>query len=113
MELPPEHGTWGGGIPPARRTIQLYPGHRFDWPLWESATPDWDVGYTTDPSTYFLSKDLTERIAVWHRWWLAELSDVHEDPTADEYARWVEEGHAIAAALAVEVGEYADVDFRP
>ncbi|WP_440713354.1 hypothetical protein [Gordonia sp. FQ] len=112
FEPRPRQGTWGGGMPPARRVIRLFPDWGRDYPLWENSAGAWDVGYTTGPDTYFLSPELAGRLAAWQRDWEG-IFDEDREPDPRASARWRTEGDELALLLADEVAEYADVEYRP
>jgi len=105
----------GRGVPPARRVIRLFPDDSRDYPLWESSTLTWDVGYTTTPDEYGLSAELGRALARWQAFW-----EKHADPftgwDAEEHReQWVREGRELTTRLADEVAAFADVrpEFEP
>lgn len=108
----PLHTTWGGGLPPVRRTVRLFPDYGRDYPLWESATDTWDVGITTGPDTYDLSAGLALRLQAWQREWESVVCELHEPAPPGAAAQWRAEGAELARLLAAEIGEFADVDYR-
>jgi len=100
---------YGRGVPPARRVIRLFPDYSRDYPLWETSTPTWDVGYTTTPDEYGLSPELGRDLARWQAFW-----EEHADPftgwDAEEHReRWVREGRELTTRLSTEVAAFADV----
>lgn len=102
-------------IPPARRVIRLFPDYSRDYPLWENSTPTWDVGYTTTPETYGLSKELGEDLAGWQAFF-----EEHADPlkgwdTEANLQKWLRDGEWLAHRLQEEVQEFANVqrEFGP
>lgn len=111
FEPKPLHGTFGGGMPPPRRTIRLAPDYGRRYPLWETSTETWDVGTATDPQTYCLSSALAASLAAWQQTWEREFH--HErDSDPEVAARWHAEGEELARLLAAEVADYADVEYR-
>ena len=106
----PLHGTFGGGMPPPRRTIRLAPDYGRGYPLWETSTETWDVGTATDPQTYSLSAALASRLAAWQQTWEREFHyECDSDP--EVAARWHAEGEELARLLAAEVADYADIEY--
>ncbi len=99
--------------PPERRVIRLFPDYSRDWPLWENATPTWDVGYTTTPATYGLSPELTADIAEWNAFWEARFDDADGWDTVEARDTWGATGEQIARRLGEEVAEFADVEYEP
>ncbi len=98
---------------PERRIIRLFPEYGREWPLWESSTPTWDVGYTTDPQMYGLSVELTEDMARWNAHWESHF-DAFEGWDSDENReQWRGDGEQIAARLRYEVASFADVEYEP
>lgn len=100
---------YGRGVPPARRVIRLFPDHSRDYPLWETSTPTWDVGYTTTPDEYGLSPELGRDLARWQAFW-EEHADPFEGWDAEENRdQWLREGRDLTARLSHEVAAFADV----
>lgn len=97
-------------IPPARRVIRLFPDYSRTYPLWETSTPTWDVGYTTTPETYGLSRELGEDLAGWQAFF--ETHHHHSDgwDTADNRRRWLRDGEWLTQRLRAEVDHFADVE---
>lgn len=96
-------------VPPERRVIRLFPDYGRRYPLWESSTPTWDVGYTTSPETYGLSRELAEDLEGWQAFW-----EAHVDPTEgwDREAnchKWLRDGRSLTERLRREVAAFADV----
>ena len=100
-------------VPPQRRVIRVFPDYSRDWPLWENSTPGWDVGYTTTPSTYGLSEELTARIAEWNAFWEAHFDDADGWDSIEARDQWGATGEEIVERLSEEVAEFADVTYEP
>lgn len=101
------------GVPPDRRQIRLFPDYSRDWPLWESRTPTWDSGYTTAPTDYGLSEDLTRDMAAWNAFW-EEHFDAFDGWDADgSREQWGRDGERVASRLREEVASFADVEYNP
>lgn len=96
-------------IPPARRTIRLFPDYGRDYPLWENSTSTWDVGYTTTPEDYGLSPRLAAALADWQAYWETHLDPYTGWDTTDNQEQWKHEGERIARDLQAEVHAFADV----
>ncbi len=101
------------GVPPERRVIRLFPEYSRDWPLWESSTPTWDVGYTMTPSDYSLSPELTEAMASWNRFWEAHFAPGIRWDSRSNRDKWARDGEALAGWLRAEVSSFADVSYEP
>lgn len=96
--------------PPERRIIRLFPDYSRVYPLWESSTPTWDVGYTTGPEDYGLSARLAADLAEWQSFW-----ETHADPfdgwdTEANRQKWLRDGRSLTKRLSAEVADFADVD---
>lgn len=96
-------------VPPARRTIRLFPDYGRDYPLWESSTPTWDVGYATGPDEYGLTPDLAAGLARWQAFWEAHHLPETGWEAQDHRRQWVREGRRLEARLREEVAAFADV----
>ncbi|MFT3663265.1 MAG: hypothetical protein QM809_18440 [Gordonia sp. (in: high G+C Gram-positive bacteria)] len=107
---PPLQGTWGGK-PPARRVVRLFPDYMRDYPLWESSTSTWNVGYTTGPELYGLSEELSGRLAAWQHEWETSICGLDREPSPEAVARWRAEGAELARLLGEAVADYADVEY--
>lgn len=101
------------GIPPKRRVIRLFPDYGRAWPLWENSTPTWDVGYTTGPETYGLSRELTRDMAEWNALWNANFDPFDGWASEESREQWRTGGVDIARRLRAEVSVFADVKYEP
>jgi hypothetical protein len=101
------------GNPPRRRVIRLSPDYGRDWPLWESSTEAWDVGYTTTPETYGLSDELTRDLAAWNAFWKSHFDPFDGWDSEDHRDHWRAAGEGIVARLRREVAGFADVQYEP
>ena len=99
--------------PPERRVIRLFPEYGRDWPLWESSTPTWDVGYTTTPEMYGLSEQLSQEMARWNAFWERHFDPFEGWDNHENRERWRRDGERIAACLRREVASFADVSYEP
>lgn len=98
---------------PQRRVIRVFPEYSRDWPLWESSTPTWDVGYTTTPETYCLSPELTQAIKVWNSYWETHFDPFEQWDAPESQEWWRTEGERVVALLRIEVVAFADVEYEP
>ncbi len=96
-------------IPPHRRVIRLFPEYARDYPLWENSTPSWDVGYTTTPETYGLSKELGADLAGWQAFFEEHANPFEGGDSDVNLQKWLRDGEAIALRLQEEVQSFADV----
>lgn len=101
--------------PPERRVIRMFCDYGRRYPLWESSTPTWDVGYTTTPETYGLSPELAEDLEGWQAFF-----ESHGDPfegwdSDANLQKWLRDGAWLADRLQAEVQSFADVrrEFGP
>ncbi|MGA1826918.1 hypothetical protein [Microbacterium sp.] len=99
-------------IPPPRRVIRLFPGYSRDYPLWENSTPTRDVGYTTNPDTYGLSKELGEDLAGWQAFFEEHANPFEGWDTDANLQKWLRDGEWIARRLQDEVQSFADVQLE-
>lgn len=88
-------------------TIRFFPDHGHDWPLWDSR-----AGYTATPDDYGLSDELVTALRQWYDEWEAAVGpgDGWRDPEQQRF--WVERGDELAAWLAEEVWDSAEVIAR-
>ena len=102
-------------IPPHRRVIRLFPEYSRDYPLWENSTPSWDVGYTTTPETYGLSRQLGEDLAAWQAFFEEHANPFEGWDSDANLQKWLSDGESIAVRLQDEVQSFADVqrEFGP
>ena len=98
---------------PERRVIRLFPDYGRDWPLWESSTPTWDVGYTTDPEMYGFSEQLRRDMARWNAFWEWHFDPFEGWDNPESRERWRRDGERIASCLRREVASFADVQYEP
>jgi hypothetical protein len=101
--------TFEPQIPPERRQIRLFPDWGRRYPLWENSTLTWDVGYTTTPETYGLSKELAEDLEGWQAFWEAHLDPFEGWDSEVNRQTWLRDGEWLARRLRDEVASFADV----
>lgn len=98
--------------PPWRRVIRMFPDYGRDYPLWETSTPTWDVGYTTTAADYGLSEELGEDLADWQAFWEEHGTGSEGWDTDENRQAWLREGERLARRLNTEVQEFADVQIE-
>jgi hypothetical protein len=96
-------------FPPERRVIRMFPDYGRRYPLWENSTLTWDVGCTTTPETYGLSRELAEDLEGWQSFF-----ETHADPfqgwdSEQNLHKWLRDGEWLARRLQEEVQVFADV----
>lgn len=96
-------------FPPERRVIRMFPDYGRRHPLWENSTLTWDVGYTTTPEMYGLSRELAEDLEGWQSFF-----ERHADPfqgwdSEHNLQKWLRDGEWLARCLQEEVQVFADV----
>ncbi|ODA89701.1 hypothetical protein ATY41_04425 [Leifsonia xyli subsp. xyli] len=85
-------------------TIRFFPDHGHPWPLWDS-----QAGYTATPDDYGLSDQLDRALRRWYDEWEAAVGPGDGWREMEQYIRWAARGDELAAWLAQEVWDTADV----
>ena len=85
-------------------TIRFFPDHCHDWPLWDP-----QAGYTATPDEYGLSGDLVGALRGWYDEWDAAVGPGNGWSDTEHYLSWAARGDELAAWLAREVWDTAEV----
>lgn len=85
-------------------TIRFFPDHGHRWPLWDPK-----AGYTATPDEYGLSDQLVMALRRWYDEWEAAVGPGDGWRDAEQHRSWADRGDELAAWLAREVWDTAEV----